>query len=221
MESQSKNIGLYIVIGILCILVLLLGGYIVYDKVLSDKHSSENNNNSNVAENNNQSNNNTVSSNEENNTKNDNGNTQEQTQSGADKIDETSFIRDTRVVLVNEPNCTGQHSTPLIANIESNGNISIAQDGGAMEVEVGNAKYLYRVGIIACDNVSLYYITKNKELYVIEDPSSTKLNQKGIKVSESKIVEFLGTEGKNDGAYLKVLNDNGEIEYIKYFAPPN
>ena len=221
MENQSKNTGLYVVIGILCVLVLLLGGYIIYDKVLSNKCSSVNNNGSNVVENNNQSNDNTISNNDEINATNNNGNTQEQTQGDDNKIDETSFIRDTRVVLVEEPNCTGQHSTSLIANIEPNGNISIAQDRGAAEIKVGNAKYLYKVGILACDNVKLYYITGDKELYVIDRPSSTALNQKGTKVIESKIVEFLGTEGRNDGSYLKVLNDNGKIEYVKYFTSPN
>lgn len=210
MENKSKKyMIIYVVIGVLCVLVLLLASYIVYNKALSNKHSSANNNGSNVVENNNQSNNNTT---------NNNGNTQEQTQSDDNKIDETSFIRATRVVLVEEPNCTGQHSTSLIANIEPNGNISIAQDSAAAEIKVGNAKYLYKVGILACDNVKLYYITGDKELYVIDRPSSTVSNQKGTKVSDSKIVEFLGTEGRNDGSYLKVLNDNGKIEYVKYFT---
>ncbi len=57
MDSHAKNTGLYVAIGILCVLVLLLGGYIVYDKVLTDKEipvenntndSNNNHNNSNL-----------------------------------------------------------------------------------------------------------------------------------------------------------------------------
>ena len=37
MDNQKKNTGLYVLIVILCLLVLALGGYIVYDKCLNDK----------------------------------------------------------------------------------------------------------------------------------------------------------------------------------------
>lgn len=135
-------------------------------------------------------------------------------------IDESNFIRETRITLVDEPNCTGNVSS-LIANIEPNGNISISQNMGAVGIEVGNAKYLYRVGIIACDRIKLYYITEDKGLYVVDQPSAEKLNQKGTKVSSSKIIEFLGEEHREDGSYLKVLSENKTIEYIKYFTTPN
>lgn len=42
---KNKNNGLYVLIGILCVLVLVLGGYIVYDKVLSKPAENETNNN--------------------------------------------------------------------------------------------------------------------------------------------------------------------------------
>lgn len=42
MENQNKNNRLYVLIGILCILVLILGGYIVYDKFLSKPAENEN-----------------------------------------------------------------------------------------------------------------------------------------------------------------------------------
>lgn len=50
MESQNKNKGLYILIGVLCLLVIILGGYIIYDKSLSSKKdniTNDNNNNNN------------------------------------------------------------------------------------------------------------------------------------------------------------------------------
>lgn len=37
---SEKNIGLYVLIAILCVLVLALGGYIVYDKIQNDKSST-------------------------------------------------------------------------------------------------------------------------------------------------------------------------------------
>ena len=143
-----------------------------------------------------------------------------QEENNNEKIDESNFIRETRITLVEEPACTG-NSSPLIANIESDGNISIAQNKGAEKIKVGNAKYLYRVGIIACANIRLYYITEDKGLYVVDHPSAGKSNQKGTKVSSSKIIEFLGEEHRDDGSYLKVLTENKTIEYIKYFTAPD
>lgn len=45
MESKKSNAGLYVLIGVLCVLVLLLGGYFVYDKVLNNKETPVENNN--------------------------------------------------------------------------------------------------------------------------------------------------------------------------------
>ena len=143
-----------------------------------------------------------------------------QEENNNEKIDESNFIRETRITLVEEPACTG-NSSPLIANIESDGNISIAQNKDVEKIEVGNAKYLYSVGIIVCDNIRLYYITEDKGLYVVDHPSAGKPNQKGTKVSSSKIIEFLGVEGRDDGSYLKVLTENKNIEYINYFTAPD
>lgn len=53
MDNPKNNKGLYIVVGVLCVLVLLLGGYIVYDKVLSN---SSNDGNTSTINDNNQSN---------------------------------------------------------------------------------------------------------------------------------------------------------------------
>ena len=50
MDNPKNNKGLYIVVGVLCVLVLLLGGYIVYDKVLSN--SSNDGNTSTINDNN-------------------------------------------------------------------------------------------------------------------------------------------------------------------------
>lgn len=137
-----------------------------------------------------------------------------------ENIDSSNFVRQTRIILVNEPMCTGK-DTPLVASIESNGNISISQNGESVEIEAGNAKYLYRVGRIACDSVTLYYITEEKELYVIEYPNSTTINQKTTKVIEKKVIEFLGDEHNDSGGYLKVLLESGEIEYIEFCKHSN
>lgn len=40
MDVQKKNTGLYVLIAILCVLVLVLGGYFVYDKTHNDKTSA-------------------------------------------------------------------------------------------------------------------------------------------------------------------------------------
>lgn len=42
MEVKKRNTGLYVVIVILCILILILGGYIVYDKLLSKPNQNIN-----------------------------------------------------------------------------------------------------------------------------------------------------------------------------------
>ena len=134
---------------------------------------------------------------------------------------EKDYIRQTSVVLIEEPNCTGQHSTSLKAEINSNKNIAITQDKAIEEIIIKKTKYLYKINIIACDNVKLYYITEDNGLYVIEQPSTEKTNQTGTKVTSSKIIEFLGEEHRDDGSYLKVLTEGKNIEYIKYFTTPD
>lgn len=136
------------------------------------------------------------------------------------KYNESDFIRQTNITLVDEPNCNG-NSSSLVANIEEDGNISISQSGGASIVTPGNAKYLYKVDKLACDAVSLYYITSDNELYVLDNPRSD-IDQTATKVIEDEVVEFLGTETKEvkDGYnhYLKVLLSSGEVEYINYLT---
>lgn len=41
MENQNKNRNLYILVAILCVLILVLGGYIIYDKVLSNPNENK------------------------------------------------------------------------------------------------------------------------------------------------------------------------------------
>ena len=134
--------------------------------------------------------------------------------------DENSFIRQVEVVLVDEPNCTG-NSSSLVASIEDNGNISISQNGGASIVTPGNAKYLFRVGKLACDVVSLYYITNDNELYLLDNPRADN-DQTATRVIDDEVIEFLGTETKEveDGYnhYIKVLLKNGNIEYVNYMT---
>lgn len=136
------------------------------------------------------------------------------------KYDESSFIRQTQINLVDEPNCTGNLSS-LVANIEENGNISISQNGGASIVTPGKAKYLFKVGKLACDVVSLYYITDNNELYVLDNPRAD-IDQTATKVINDEVIEFLGTETKEveDGYnhYIKVLLKNNTVKYVNYIT---
>ena len=127
------------------------------------------------------------------------------------------YIRKTSLVLVEEPECTG-NSSSRTATINNDKNIDIVQGNETGVVVVGNAKYIYSVGILACDVHRLYYITEDKELYYIDYPSTSDTNQKGIKATDSKVIEFLGKEYKeNDGDYIKVLTEDNEIEYINYY----
>lgn len=201
MENKEKNnVGVIVILSVVIVILAILCVLFVTNTI-SLKSGSTNNGN---LSNNNVSDNNVESNNYANN-----------------NYNETDFIRQTEIVLVKEPDCTGQHSTSLTASINSNGNIGIAQDKGAEEVIVGNAKYLYSVNVIACDNVKLYYITNDNELYLLDNPSSSALNQKGVKVTDNKIAEFLGIDNRTDGNYLKVLNTIGEVEYYKYFSSHN
>lgn len=133
---------------------------------------------------------------------------------------ENDFIRKTEVVLVEEPACTGIGSS-LVASINEDGYISISQSGGAVLVNPGKAKYLFNVGKLACDIVELYFITENNELYKVvnEDIHSGK-DIEATKVTESKVVEFLGTDVSEmeDGysSYIKVLLEDESVEHIEY-----
>lgn len=210
MEQEKNNKGvialLVAIIAILLALVILLA-----TGTISFKSNATNNSN-------NQSNGGIT---ETNNTADDTtANNNDNQQSQNNNVSESDYIRQTSVVLVEEPGCTG-HSTSLTAEINSDKNIGIAQDKVAEEIIVGNAKYLYKVGILACDAVKLYYITEDNGLYVVDHPNTGNPNQKGTKVTSSKIVEFLGEESRDDGAYLKVLTESKNIEYIKFFAYPD
>lgn len=204
MKNNANNV-LNILLIIFIIISILLSGYIVYDAVLSDVENSTDET-TNIVTNNNKTDNNENSS----------GGTSN------NNVFETDYIRQIRVVLIDEPKCSG-NSTPLIASINSDKNIGIYRESGhaAEEVIVGNVKYLYKVDIISCDNVRLYYITDDGGLYIIDRPSDGKPNQKGIKVSSSKIIEFLGEDHRDDGSYLKVLTADKNVEYIKYFTTPD
>lgn len=209
MENSKNNnkrvIALLIVIIVIlsALCVLFVTGTISFK---SNKTNNNNQSNGNITENNNTADD-TVTNNIDN------------QQSQDNNVTKSDYIRQTSVVLVEEPNCTGLHSTSLTAKINSNKNIVIEQDKVAQEISVGNAKYLYKIGIIACDNVRLYYITEDNDLYVVDRPNAENSSQKGTKVSSSKIIEFLGEEHSEAGSSLKVLTENKNIEYIKYFTP--
>ena len=138
---------------------------------------------------------------------------------------EKDFIRDIKVTLIDEPNCTGgDANSSLIASIDSDGNLSISRSGGAILITPGNAKYLYREGKFACDAVDLYYITEDNKLYLVENNKLISgIDQVATKVTDSEVVEFLGLsesvetkEGYDH--YFRVLLKNGEVEKIKYFS---
>lgn len=204
MENQKNNKG---VIALLIIIIVILSTLCVLFATDTINFNSKGNNNNELSNENITEEDNTLDGNKDN---------QKQEENNNEKTDESNFIRETKITLIDEPNCTGNGS-PLIATIESNGNISIAQNKEKAEIAVGNAKYLYRVSLHACDSFILYYITEDKELYKITNPKvSTVLNQKATKATESKVIEFLGVVDKSDGRYLKVLLESGEIEYIKY-----
>ena len=129
------------------------------------------------------------------------------------------YIRKTSLVLVEEPECSGKSSS-LTATINNDKNIDIVQGNETGVVVVGNAKYIYNVGILACDVQRLYYITEDKELYYIQVPNTKDNNQKGIKATDSKVIEFLGKEYKdNEGDFIKVLTEDNKVEYINFFKP--
>lgn len=130
---------------------------------------------------------------------------------------QSDFHRNTSFKLIDAQLCYGMSSdADLIAKIERGGDISLSQNLGAVLLEGTNAKYLYVVRKIAADNIDLYYITNNNELYVIKQPNASNYNQARQKVTNKKVVEFLGTESRSNGDYLKVLCQDGSVEYILF-----
>lgn len=193
---EKSNKGLYILLCVLIALLLILSGYIIYDKVLSKNDMDnpvENNDVDNIV-----GNSNLIQ---------------------YEDVNQTQYIRDTKVILYDEQ-CHGD-GVKLEVQIDDNTkNIAIMQGLGAFEIKVGNAKYLYNASVIACDNYNLYYITENNELYLFDKPITDSSIAR--KVTDSSVVEFLGHEFKeNDGEYLKVLLLDGRVEYIKYWSVPN
>lgn len=98
-----------------------------------------------------------------------------------------------------------------MASIE-NGSIAISESMGAVLIENTNAKYLYKVTKSVFNDIDLYFITKNNDLYVIHDPNSSDPNQQKIKVA-SGVAEFLGNGGPES---IKVLLTDGTTENIQY-----
>lgn len=138
--------------------------------------------------------------------------------SATSKYTTKDFHRNTRLTLVDGVLCYGysDHSRDVYASIVQNGDIAIEQGLGAILIENANAKYLYKVSKIAADNVDLYFITNNNELYVIRNVNASTYNQPKVKASNNRVKEFLGTTSKNNGEYLKVLLENGSVEEVLY-----
>lgn len=106
--EEKKNTGLIIALIVFIILTISLCGFIVYDKVLKPKEDNP------IIETN---------------TEKKQENTFEETNTGENTFKETDFIRNTKLVLVDEPACTGA-ATPLEAEINENKNIAISQNLG-------------------------------------------------------------------------------------------
>jgi hypothetical protein len=132
----------------------------------------------------------------------------------------SNYKRNKKLTLIDGVFCYGtSHYDDLVAEI-INGNIAISQSGGAVLLENTNAKYIFDMSVIAAENVDLYYITNNNDLYMIERPNANNNNQKGKKVTNSKVAEFIEAKYKDDGYYLRVLLTNGNTEDILYFEFP-
>ena len=228
-----NNKSLKIIIIVLTILTIGLTGYIIYDKITEKDLSNINDNINHQIDNNveqedkNNNNDNNIEKdesevNQENNESNTNDNNKEYTYK--------DFIRDDTLILYGV-SCFG--TGPLITYINNENDIiisgsggkSLQNDGSTKEnkinniIKSANAKYLYKVGVISCDSIDLYYINNNNELYLIDNDSilyKTDIS-KGKKVTNSKVVEFLGEEHKEYESYIKVLLEDETVEYIKYF----
>jgi len=225
-----ENKKLKIIIIILTIITVALTTYIIYDK-LTEKDLSNVNNNIN-----NQINNNDKPENENNDE--DNKDTNENDDNKEYTYED--FIRDDTLILYG-PSCLG--TGPLISYINEDNDIVISgsrgrqlqSDGSMKEIKIdnivksANAKYIYKIGMISCDGIDLYYINNNNELYLIDNDTmlyKTGILPKGKKATNSKVVEFLGEEhieydeydeiGKKGDTYIKVLLEDGTVEYINH-----
>jgi len=130
------------------------------------------------------------------------------------KYTQKDFVRQTNVSLIEESFCGGDKNSSLRATINESNDIILSQGKNKDNIMPGNVKYLYNVSIVPCEDVALYYITDDNHLYVLEDPGFN--NKEAVKASSNSVVEFLGTETKNDNNYLKVLLKSGNVEYIDY-----
>ena len=194
MSGKSKNI----IIGILIVIIILLVGVIILDvsnKVLNCEKCK-------VCD-------------EEKIVGND-----EEKNNNLKKYDESDFIRTKKLTLL-EPECTGLSDSTTIVEIKDDGFVYISNKGKSVKVSPGNAKYLYSAGGLVCDDIRVYYITSDNELYFIEN-IITEFEQRASKVTVSKVVEFLG-EGNSEidngyEHYMKVLLENGEEEYVYLYS---
>lgn len=223
-----NNKSLKIIIIVLTILTIGLTGYIIYDNITEKELSNVNNHTNNNDEQEKEQN----DSIEKDENKDSNNNNREDNESATnEKYTYKDYIRDDTLILY-PASCLG--NGPLISYINKDKNIVISGSGGNFVqsdgsteviqinkiVKSANAKYLYKVGIISCDSIYLYYINNNNELYLIDIQSihnDTNILSKGTKITNSKVVEFLGEETKEYERYLKVLLEDGTVEYIKYF----
>ena len=152
------------------------------------------------------------------NTSNNNNSKPSQKEENSKKYSTNDYKRNKSLTLIDHVLCYGavSHDLDMIATIESNGDISISEAMGAVLIENANAKYLYKVEKLAADVVDLYFITNNNELFVVRNENLKDAYPSKERVTNSEVVEFLGTELKDDGEYIKVLLADGSTEDILY-----
>ena len=237
---EKKNTGLIILVIILSLLVVGLGGFIVYDKVLFDdriednKINNENVNGDNLSndkiENNNQQNITNNSEKDNNSTDAIQGIDDGGTLVGSfQNYDLDNVKKDTKLT---ELRCD-KKTTMYIEN----GNIIFSNGVNKHTIETNNAKYIYAYGYMECDTYYFFYITDNGELYTFrmwltpfssditttmdELQKDNNFHRVGVRDGD-KFVGFLGTGGKfyANGAevyIIGVLNDKNEEKYYAYF----
>jgi len=238
MEKMNKMLISFVII--LSLLVVGLGGFIVYDKVLFDDRIEDNNINNENVNGNNLSNDKIENNNQQNitnNTEKDNNSTdaiQGIDDGGAlvgsfQNYDLDNVKKDTKLT---ELRCD-KKTTMYIEN----GNIIFSNGVNKHTIETNNAKYIYAVNYMECDTYHFFYITDDGELYNFRmwlTPISTNktttttelVNNNEYKrlgwEYEDKFVGFLGTGGKfyanGAGVYIiGVLNDKNQEKYYAYF----
>lgn len=208
MENQKNNKGVYVVIAILCVLVLLLGGYIVYDKVLeNDTEINENNNDmdqgNDVSQDNNvtnQDNNNVNQDNDNNNTNHGNDN------KWMDYIIDTNISSIKLNYCVDDPSNDMGSPTKKTIDITKNDLNRIFTE---MKKGTISKNYYGGLGGPCMTSIDVDYTTNNKQyelvlvLYKFVDPEFTK---------DQKVLSYL----EDTNYTIKKYNDDIDLNTEPY-----